>query len=223
MNYSDIAQPWQQKTNIERKLPRRSNSPFFFAHFPSNWELHFFETTIKKKSKKGDTEEEEVIIKPLLIPDLHAIFETPGCNGIRDMGKGKGDSTYLKARMSSQQWTILEPNMHDYLRVYPCINGKYHTDKFQTLELLGNEVIETQNKKDFANWKRELVLNGHIKPPHEHIIKKKILELQRNIERKIRSQHIPEIKKKIAILEKDLGIMNELLKNSKKGKDNYEL
>jgi len=220
MNYSDIAQPWTTKTTVERRLPKRGNSPFFFAHFPSNWELHFFETTVKKKSKKG---EEEKIIKPLLIPDLHAIFETPGCNSVRDIGKGKGDSTYLKARMTSQQWTILEPRQHDYLRVYPCLNGKYHTDKFQTLELLGNEVIETQDKEAYANWRRQLVFDGHIKPPHQHIIKKKILEMQRHMERKIRSQHIPEIKKKIVILENNLGIMNQILKDSEKGKDNYEL
>lgn len=217
MNFDDISQPWQQKTNVERRLPRRANPPFFFAHFPSNWELHFFEVTVKKG--KGTSN----ILKPLLLPDLHAISETPGCNGIRDIGKGKGDSTYLRARMNSQQWTILDPRKHDYMRVYPCLNGKYHTDKFQSLELLGNDVIETQNKAEFANWRRELVLNEHIKPPHIHIIKKKIIELQRNIERKIRNQHIPEMKKKIDELEKTKGIMNELLNNASKGKDNYEL
>ena len=103
------------------------------------------------------------------------------------------------------------------------MNGKYHTDRFQTLELLGNEVIETQNKEEFANWRRELIIQGHIKPPHPHIIKKKIMELQRNIEKKIRSQHIPEMKKRLDELEKTKGVMNELLKNAKNGKDYYEL
>ena len=217
MNYTDLSQPWQQKTQVERRLPRRGNNSFFYAHFPSNWELYFFEVEVKKG--KGTSTQ----MKPMLLPDLHSISESPGCNGVRDIGNGKGDSTYMKARMMSQQWTILEPFKHDYLRIYPCIGGKYHTDRFQTLELLGKEVIETQNKEEFANWRRELVLNEHIKPPHPHIIKKKIMELQRSIEKKIRSQHIPEMKKRLDELENTKGILNELLKNAKKGKDYYEL
>lgn len=218
MDYSTIAQPWQQKAEQGIKLPTARNSSFFYKHHPKNWELHYFKRTEEREvgTGKNKTIEQVEIEIPLMIPQLSIQKETPGVNGIEHAGRGRADSTVWRAKLVKQGWTIILPSQVDYLRVYPCWNGQYHATKFDRLENLGGMLVNSFDYDSYANFRRELVLGGMIRPIHEHIIKQRIFEIQRLCERKYQSQHIPQIAEQLGNLEKAKKDISSFLESLQK-------
>jgi len=226
MDYSTIAQPWQQRAEQGVRLPTLKNHRFFYKHHPKNFELNYFikeeeVTTGTGKNKKVEIVKNEY---PVMLPSLSVQKEIPGVNGIEYVGKGKANSTIWKARLTEQGWTIIEPSKVDYLRVYPCRNGNYHATKFDKLENLGGMLVNTFDFEEYKLFRLELVLSGIIRPIHPHIMKQRIIEIQRLCERKYQSQHIPQIAEQLNNLEKakkDIGIFLERLQRL--GIDAYKL
>jgi len=171
------AQPWSENKATRQVLPLKRNSRFFFIHNPKNWELYRFE-----RGKK--------IIKCLL-PSFSSLRVTAGTNGIRENGAAP-DSAVTRTRYNDQGVKVLNPNDHDYLRVYECRKGAYYTDKWTKIEIIGNTPVFTYDHAGFAEFRRELVLNGHIKPPHPAFMKLMLINTQRIIDKYSLDQHIPE-------------------------------
>ena len=199
MDYSTIAQPWSQSPSQIKRLPIDPNPSFFYKHHPKNWELVAIteEGTGKRKTTT----------KFYFLPQLHDHPEQAGVAGTRGMGQNV-DSTLAKAQAVSDGWTILDPEHHDYLRIYPTTRGgSYHSNKWTKLEDLGGDVVKTFDKVGHAIWRRELVQKGIIKLPHHSILQKKIYDLERSIQRKIPHQHLPQIKQDIEHIESLKDIM----------------
>ena len=184
--YDSFAQPWEEKDTVNTRIPIKKNPRFFFAHNPENWELVIFEhtTTIDGKKKKVST--------PLLLPLLSSIIEEPGVNGCRVVS-GRLDSSIMRTSLIDQGWTILDPKKHDYLRVYPAHKGNYHTSRWFRLEKVGRRMIEHFDQKDYDNWRRSLIVDGHINPPHPKIAELRLISMNREMSRLERDQHIPEV------------------------------
>lgn len=186
-DYSRFAQPWEQKTEVQTRIPKKANSRFFFAHNPENWELKMIEgysMTEEGKRKKQKT--------PMLLPVLSSIHEVPGVNGTRAVGS-RIDSSIMRTNLLDQGWTIIDPIKHDYIRVYPAHKGNYHTSKWIRLEKVGRRVIEHFDADSFDEWRIEIMKNGVLNPPHPQIAALRLISMNRAMSRLERDQHIPEI------------------------------
>jgi hypothetical protein len=75
-DYSKFSQPWEQKAQVQTRIPKKANSRFLFAHNPENWELKVIDTYTT--NSEGKRKKEKI---PLLLPVLSSVGETPGVNG----------------------------------------------------------------------------------------------------------------------------------------------
>tara|TARA_R100001440_G_scaffold40604_1_gene60351 strand:- start:5782 stop:6423 length:642 start_codon:yes stop_codon:yes gene_type:complete len=213
MDFSNYAQPWQEKKQQQTRIPIKANDRFFFAHFAENWELVTFETTQNKKK----------VFVPMLLPLLSSIPETAGVNGCRTSG-GRIDSSVMKAQMIQAGWNIIEPNQIDYLRTYPAIQGNYYTSKWTKLEKVGSRMISTFNHAEFNEWRRELMETQYISAPHPQIARLLLIDQNREITKLEQNQHIPEIAVRLKSAQnKYNGIKKAISNIEKKGVKAYSL
>jgi len=201
MDYSTIAQPWQQQSAPTVTLPVRPNETFFYKHNPRNWDFVRFELEPKGKSK-----EPQVVWRWLPTVDMER--ERAGVNGIRSNGR-HADSTNRQAALTRDGWTILLPQNHDYMRVYPCRGGKYYDSKFNQLENIAGQMVTTFNRDEFNLWRLELLLNGTIKMPHPNILRRYVIAKRRGFERYIRQQHIPELAARLESMRQEADLMQK--------------
>jgi len=197
-DYSRFAQPWEQKTEVQTRIPKKANSRFFFAHNPENWELKMIEgysMTEEGKRKKQKT--------PMLLPVLSSIHEVPGVNGTRAVGS-RIDSSIMRTNLLDQGWTIIDPIKHDYIRVYPAHKGNYHTSKWIRLEKVGRRVIEHFDSDSFDEWRIEIMKSGVLNPPHPQIAALRLISMNRAMSRLERDQHIPEIANRLKTKQTEL-------------------
>ena len=172
------AQPWSPKNHSQSTLlPLKSNSRFFWTHNPKNWDLFHF-----TRGKK---------MIPCLLPSLGNLPVVAGTNGIQQNGR-LADSSHTRTVLADRGLTVLNPAEHDYLCVYQCKNGSYYADKWTKIEVIAGTPVFTYDHEGLAEFRRHLVLDGHIKPPHEAFIKLMLINAQRIIDKYSLDQHIPE-------------------------------
>jgi len=188
------AQPWTQNKATRKVLPLKRNSRFFFIHNPKNWELYRF-----KRGKKTVN---------CLLPSFSSLRVTAGTNGIRENGAAP-DSAVTRTRYNDQGVKVLNPVEHDYLRVYECHKGSYYTDKWTKIEIIGNTPIFSYDHEGFAEFRRNLVLDGHIKLPHEAFMKLMLINTQRLIDKYALDQHIPERAIKLKARQEDFKAIKD--------------
>ena len=166
MKFTELAQPWQANPTKAPRLPIKANHSFYWMHHPKNWELYIFEVANRKKGE--DVEETRKI--PLFIPKLTKLIEKPGVNNVVNYGS-QVSSSYSQSNFIERGFEILQHNQHDYLRMYPAQGGKFYTHRFVELELIGNELLRSTNTEGYAQFRKDLVKNGHLEIPHTGIIR----------------------------------------------------
>tara|TARA_Y100001938_G_C8098452_1_gene439828 strand:- start:4137 stop:4766 length:630 start_codon:yes stop_codon:yes gene_type:complete len=179
-DYNQIAQPWAERTN-KTILPLLANCQWFFAHHAFAWE------TVPFESKSG----KKTITKYLLLPILQKINLIPGVNNVRD----GGDTTLLNGQMQKEGWVSLDANTHNYLKVYPCRNGRYFASRFVKMENLANKVIQTFQHDEYDDWRRDLIAKNDIALPHEHVLRLLQLQIDQKINN-LKDTHLPHMQKK---------------------------
>lgn len=219
MDYSNYAQPWQEKREQETRIPIKANTRFFFAHFAENWELHVF----TKSTRDGESKKSKRVELPMLLPLLSSIPEQAGVNGCRVIG-GRLDSSIMKAQMIESGWQILEPTRIDYLRTYPATRGTYYTSKWTKLERVGSRMLTTFQHDEYNNWRRELMLSQTISLPHPQIVRLLLIDQNREITKLEQSQHIPEIATRLKMSQKKYADINKAIDRLEKlGPDCYSI
>lgn len=196
-------QPWQATNTTSSLLPTMGNDPFWYAHHPSSWHLMTIGTGKKKRH--------------VFVPSLASIQIKAGVNGVRGQSPNL-DTSLLRASMTNDGWQILDPQRHDYMRVYPCRNGKLHVDKNIGIEVLAGRVIMDKSSVAEAldEWCLELIRQGQINPPHEHFLKLIIQTQRKTIPRHLQNQHIPEVMEKLKAHKAKLAAMEKALADYKK-------
>jgi len=172
MKLNNLSHPWASVQATQQRLKIKSNSSFLYMHNPKNWELKHI-----KQGKKN---------KPVLLPQFSVLRFTAGVNLVKN-----GSSTLAVANAQEQGFTVIDPNKHDYIRVYPCFNGKRYEDAFTEYEQLGGSLIRSYNHEGFNKFRAELMLKGEISLPHEHFIKLMIQANQKLIDKYSQLQHNP--------------------------------
>lgn len=215
MDYSTIAQPWQQPQAASVVLPARPNQTFFYKHTPRNWCFVPFTLPAKGKAKA------QVVWRWL--PTLDMERERAGVNGVRANGRTV-DSTTRQAQLVRDGWQILLPQQYDYMRVYPCRGGKYYDSRFNQLENIAGELVTTFDRQEFNHWRLSLIIDGTIRMPHPNILRRYVLHKKRGFERYIRQQHIPELAARLEAMRIEATNMQTEIDNIiNKGLEAYEL
>ena len=97
-------------------------------------------------------------------------------------------------------------------------------DQWAQLENLAGEIVTTYDHAAHNDFRRKLVLEGHIPLPHKQILKRIIHNHSRMSSNKTKFQHIPETKAKLDILYAEnremVKAMDLVIKD---GVDAYEL
>ena len=180
MKLDNLSYPWAEEKRSLKRLRMKANRPFLFMHHPQNWEL----VHIEKIDKKKKTE------KPILVPKFSVLKLTAGVNLVRPSGKGV-QSNIAISNAQKEGFTIIDPEVHDYITVYPAIRGKFYCDKWTAYEQVGVSLINSFDKVGYDEFRKNLVRDGHIKVPHIHFIRVLLNENSRIISKYSQSQHNP--------------------------------
>jgi len=209
------SQPWSNQIQKDKTLPIKGNSAFYFVHNPKNWEMYEFDISPQDKRKKADK-------LPLLLPSFSTLRITAGVNGVRD--SGRPDPSIAVAKLQQDGMTVINPNDHDYLRLYPARGGTFYADKWTSIQILANEAIFEFDHDGFAEFRRHLILNGTIATPHKHFIQLLQISKQRSIDRIAMDQHIPERAIQLKKRQRDIRLLLEFKSRLESlGLDAYDL
>jgi hypothetical protein len=189
-NYESMAQPWQQEQAQKQAINLPANNRFFYSHFPTNWQLHYIDTGKGKTAKKT----------PIWLPQLSTNWVAPGVNGCRGNGKTI-DDTMLKASLQNKGWSIIDPNRIDYLVSRRArTGGRFWSDRFTVFTKAGNRVFKKHDSDSYNQWLIDLVVNQIVEFPNADILRGIVQDQEKNIERKLTQQHIPEQRDKLTKL-----------------------
>ena len=176
MKLNNISHPWSSVQAEKQRLKVKKNSSFVYMHNPKNWELQHIQ-----KGKKT---------LPVLLPKLSTLRFTAGVNLVRANGKAVNTGVAI-ANAQDMGFTIIDPNRFDYIRVYPCLNGKRYEDAFTEFEQLGGSLIQSFNHDKYREFRVQLMREGVLNLPHEHFIKLMIQENAKILNKYAQLQHNP--------------------------------
>ncbi len=172
---------WTGKTaqNENPKIKILPNAPFYLLHHPFSWEL--------VDVGEGDWE---------WLPTFGHLYEIAGVNGIVETPRGP-DSTMSRMRLMENGQTIIDREFGYVARYETTYGGFYYCMKWDVPKVIGSKVFWNHDKDGYNQWRQELIGLGVIAKPEDEVIQSKIALLDRKIDRRLKLQHIPEIKKEI--------------------------
>ena len=193
--------PWTDKKPGESELWNLTpNAPFYLMHHPTGWALNVEEG-----------------FEPEFLPTFSTMFEIPGVNGVRQTRTG-GDSALARTEAQDRGYTILDRDL-GYVARWRCQNGGYHYENIYAVpKKLGNSVIWKTDTKGWNAFRRSLLENGEINPPDVDQLEFLIEREERNAERFVRDQHIPEIGRKLQEIRDRVENMKSAIESIKKPK-----
>lgn len=208
MKMNQYGHAWSKSVHETKKLNLPTEQRFIFFHNPRNWELAEF--------KDGRRTIQ------LLLPSLNSLILEAGVNGVRSNGSGV-DYSLAIANLQSSGCVVLLPEQHDYMVCYPVHGGKHYTTKFTIIEDIAGTIIKSFDTEGFNDFRRMLVVNGHIQPPHKHFIRLMLSKIESTITRCSGDLHNPASKaryEKALLYEKQVKQAKEQI--IKHGKKAYE-
>lgn len=165
----------QQTAPLLNVMP---NAPFYLLHSPFAWEL----------AQMGE--------KWVWLPQFGQLHEIAGVNGVEDTPQG-ADSTVSRMKLMENGQTVIDRE-YGYIARYETKYGGYHYRmKWDVPKQIGGKVYWNTDTVAFNEWRLSLVQMGIIDPPEIEVVQTKQNLLDRKIDRKLKFQHIPEVKQEI--------------------------
>lgn len=162
----------QQTAPLLNVMP---NAPFYLLHSPFSWEL---------------VQMNDVYV---WLPTFGLLYEIAGVNGIEETAQG-ADSTVARMKLMENGQTIIDRE-YGYIARYETKSGGYHYRmKWDLPKQIGSKVFWNTDTAGYNEWRLSLVEMGIIDPPEIEVIQSKLALLERKIDRKLKFQHIPEVK-----------------------------
>lgn len=178
MSYDTIKQPWAPSNRApSKRINKRANSLWMYMHHPKNWSF-----AVLKEGKKE---------KAIFLPQLTKFICKAGVNGVGGT-QDAPDTRIARVQFQDQGFQILDPEKYNYLSVYPAIGGDFICTKWTKLENLGGKILTSQDREGFLEWKKSLVADGTIQPPHDQILELLIRKQQDLITMHDSKPHIPQ-------------------------------
>lgn len=165
----------QQTAPLLNVMP---NAPFYLLHSPFQWEL----------VKMGESW--------VWLPQFGKLHEIAGVNGVEDTPQG-ADSTVARMKLMETGQNVIDRE-YGYIARYETKYGGYHYRmKWDVPKQIGNKVYWNTDTDGFNEWRLSLVEMGVVVPPEVEVVQSKVHLLDRKIDRKLKFQHIPEVKAEI--------------------------
>ena len=162
----------QQTAPLLNVMP---NAPFYLLHSPFSWELVQMQSVW------------------VWLPQFGQLYEIAGVNGVEDTPQG-ADSTVARMKIMESGQTVI-PRDFGYIARYETKYGGYHYRmRWDVPKQIGNKIYWNTDTDAYNEWRLSLVETGVISPPEIEVIQSKVSLLDRKIDRKLKFQHIPEVK-----------------------------
>ena len=161
------------------KIKILPNAPFYLLHHPFSWELVNVDDGVWE-----------------WLPTFGQLYEIAGVNGVEDTPSGP-DSTMSRMRLMDGGQTIIDREFGYVARYETTYGGYFYCMRWDVPKVIGSKVFWNHDKDGYNEWRRELIGLGIIDKPEIEVIQSKIALLDRKIDRRLKLQHIPEIKKEI--------------------------
>lgn len=198
--------PWQPiKQSQTQLLPAKPNHPFFYKWHPANWQFQYFD--IEETTGSGKSQKTQTVSKGFFVPHIRMERIVPGVNGIHQIEKEIGNPASRIGKLQQEGWIYLNPNQHDYMKMYPVRGGRYHVPKWLDVNVIAGRLITKMDLAAKNKWSVGLLLNGVLPKAESHFWELMIIDYKKRPDRFIKSQHIPEIKKKI---DKEYAIIEDM-------------
>lgn len=160
------------------KLALMPNAPFYLLHHPFSWEL----------VKMNDTWE--------WLPLFGQLHEIAGVNGIEETPQGP-DSTVARMRLMDAGQTVIDRE-YGYIARYETKYGGYHYRmRWDIPKTIGNKTFWNTDTESYNAWRLALIEENIIDAPEIEVVQSKINMVDRKIDRRLKFQHVPEVKKEI--------------------------
>tara|TARA_R110000868_G_scaffold189732_2_gene433260 strand:+ start:657 stop:1319 length:663 start_codon:yes stop_codon:yes gene_type:complete len=166
------------KQQTAPSLNIKPNSAFYLLHSPFQWELV------------------EMNDGHIWLPQFGQLYEIAGVNGIEETPQGP-DSRVARMKLQESGQTVLDREYGYITRYETKYGGYYYTMKWDLPKQIGKKVYWNTDTDEYNKWRLSLVTMGVIDPPEIEVIHSKVNILNRKIDRKLKFQHIPEVKKEI--------------------------
>lgn len=215
-------QAWQPIQQTQSNLlPTQPNHPFYYKWHPTHWQFVYRDVIVSKKK----SEETVTMRKGYFLPHIRMERIVPGVNGVHQINGELGNPSSRIGSLQQQGWVYLDPQRYDYMHVYQCRGGKYHTPKFNGIKVIAGKLIEKFDKTSFENWCISLLQGGILGQPEPHfwnlIVHQK--ENSRTIDVLAKMQHIPEKKAELDIIYQTVKDMKTFIADfEKNGMSVYE-
>jgi hypothetical protein len=174
-----------------------SNDPYYLTHHRDQWEL--VETNGKYE----------------FLPQFGKLVEMAGVNGVESV-RGGIDSVMARAELQERGVTVLPMEM-GYLTRFPTRSGGwYYTLKWNTPKEIAGRLLSKLDVDSWNNFRRELIATGVLDAIDPDLVEIMIHDLEREKDRLIPQQHIPERKLDMQAIDKKISDMQSALSKSTK-------
>ena len=195
MSMTQTGAPWLGSTAQQLKtsgLNDKPNAPFYLSHHPEQWDLVVTDGV------------------PEFLPKFAKLKEEPGINGVRQTKTGP-DSGLARVYAQDNGKTVL-PWSLGYLTRYPTKSGGFrYVIKWNTPKTVAGRVLWQLDTEGYNNFRRGLMVEGILEAPDPDLIDILIEQEQRNIDRLVTMQHIPEMARQMGVLKQRIEHMRTAL------------
>ena len=167
-----------KKNDDMPRITEYSNEPFYLMHNPLQWELIATDDGFE------------------WLPCFSQLNEGAGVNGVVQTRNGV-DSSHARVKFMEKGFQILDREF-GYITRYPTKHGGwYYSLIWDVPKIIANQTFWNHDSSGYNQFRKNLVLTGVIERPEPEVIELKIRQIDRRIDRRLKNQHIPEIKKEI--------------------------
>lgn len=184
--------PWTEPAQgpQNRGLHLQPNSPFFWMHHPSGWELYVDE--------EGAAE---------WLPTFAKLVEMPGVQGVRQTPQG-ADSSLARTEAMDQGFTILPRELGYVTRHKTRSGGWFYESIYAIPKKMGRKTIWKRDDSGYHQFRRDCIANGLIQPADPDYLEEQFEKIENRINRLAQNQHIPEVAKDLAATKERLAAMH---------------
>ena len=175
-------EPWigSRDPGGDRGINVNPNTPFYLMHHPHSWQLVY--------GSDGVAE---------WLPQLSKLVEDPGVQGVRSIPGGGVDSSLARTEAQDRGCLILPRELGYLTRHKTRSGGYYYAGIWVRAKEIAGKVIWKPDTEQYNEFRRNLLREQIIAPPDPDVLEMQVEREERRIERLIREQHLPEVKKRL--------------------------
>lgn len=179
MSFTPTSWTGHKRQSDAPKVSNYPNAPFYLLHSPFAWEL------VQLNEKHW-----------AWLPQFGQLNEIAGVNGIEETAQG-ADSTITRVKLQEKGINVIDREFGYIARYETKFGGYFYTLKWNMPKIIGSKTYWNMDEAGFNEFRLQLIEMGVIAYPEIEVVQSKMKMLDKKIDRRLKMQHIPEIKKEI--------------------------